>query len=140
MLAQRWSQVDPASGLIHPDAIAVARDLEGSGYTQHNPDDLDDHEGIVAVSGADGSHAAARYYRQHEPGEHGQRAQHVIESWPESPFAERIAYADTLREHVPGKSVSRLGLFRLNAPEHLDDIMALYNGRAQRHMDEAKQQ
>lgn len=137
----RWSQEPNLGTRLHPDAIKTARALEGRGYTQHDREDLDDHEGIVAVSAADGAHAPARYYRRHKPnGENGIRPEHVVEAFPDSPWAEPLSLDDpsAKTEYEPGKWMSKVGLFRLNHPTHLDDVAELYNGRARRHRDEAR--
>ena len=53
-----------------------------------------------------------------------------------APMADPLPYADSM-VNTGGTSMSRLGIFRLNAPEHFDDVAELYNGRARRHRDEA---
>ncbi len=124
----RWSQGEH----VHPKARETAQELERRGYVQAYPDELDDREGVIVVAGHDGSHAPARYYRHTQPDEKGLRRRHEFESWPESAHAERIAYDDT-----KDGDTHRLGIFRLTAPEHMNDIAALYDGRIRRHREES---
>lgn len=135
MVDDRWSL--HKGRLIHPDAVAQAKRLEQAGYTQHEHDELRDGEGVIVVAAHNGALAPARYFRAYRPGEHGKRQEHVLEAWPDSPFRSAIAYADTMHEPIPGKQMSRVGIFRLNAPEHTDDVARLYDERAKQHAEQA---
>ena len=122
---------------LHPDAIARAKDLEAEGYTQHDPEELNDREGVMLLAGHSGALAPARYHRQGLPDERGSRPQHEFESWPESPFSRKLPYSDSLTR-VGGKLTPRIGIFRLNSPEHERHVAALYDRRAERHRTEAQ--
>jgi hypothetical protein len=133
MTDDRWSQ--RLAGL-HPDAIARAKDLENEGYTQHGIDELKDREGVLLVAGHSGAVAPGRYHRLGKPDERGARKRDVIESWPESPWANRLPYSDCLAGGDPAQA--RLGFFRLNSPDHERHVAALYDRRASRHRTEAQ--
>ena len=133
MTLHRWTQ---SPGIVSPAAHKHACELETRGYTQHEPKDLDDNEGVVVLDGGSGANAPARYHRRGKPGDNGHRPDNVFEAYPDSPWADPLPYADSM-VNTGGTSMSRLGIFRLNAPEHFDDVAELYNGRARRHRDEA---
>lgn len=129
----RWSKEDTANSPITPAAIKCARELERRGYAQAKPDDLDDQEGVILVAAHDGSHAVARYHRQGMPNGEGLRRRHEFESWPDTPHAERFRYDDAKDGETNG-----MGIFRLSsAPEHMDDVAALYDARIKQHREES---
>ena len=130
----RWTQQPE---LATPPAVETARELEQRFYTQHHPRDLDDREGVIVVDARSGAAAPARYHRAGRPGVDGHRPQHVFDTYPDSPWAQSLSYADTLVDPSE-RDRSRLGIFRLNHPAHLDDVAALYNGRALRDRDRAR--
>ena len=131
----RWTQ---SPGIVSPAAMENARRLETRGYVQHEPADLDDQEGVVVLDGHSGAHAPARYHRRGEPERDGHRPADVFEAYPDSPWADPLPYADSMIHLGDGRRMSRLGIFRLTAPEHMDDVAELYKGRARRHRDEAQ--
>jgi hypothetical protein len=129
----RWTQ---QPHLASPPAIDTARELEQRFYTQAEPRDLTDREGVIVVDARTGSAAPARYHRRGAPDIHGYRPPDVFEAFPESPWARSLPYADTMMDGRQGPQ-SRLGIFRLNHNSHVHDVAALYNGRAMQHRDES---
>jgi hypothetical protein len=138
----RWSQEPDGSARLHPEALAKAKELESRGYTQHSQDDLQDQEGVVAISCHTGAHGPARYFRRYKPDDKGVQLENVLEAYPDSPFASSISLNNksTHIEYEPGRTMSKIGMFRLNSPEHIDDIFAMYRQRATRHQEKVQQQ
>lgn len=120
----------------HPASIDTAKKLERAGYVQVGHKELDDQEDVIAVDGRNGDVAPVRHHKYGDVEDSGHIIeQHMLESYPGSPHAQRMSLKHAYAESAQGDPFPRMGLFRMTSPEHAGHAAYLYAARDAKHRE-----
>jgi hypothetical protein len=90
------------------------------------------------LSGHDGSVAPGVYHRYGDPTDaHGSREEHVLEAYPESPYASKITAQGAQHQPEKGNPIPRVAFFVGAQPEHHSHYAQFYTARDQMHRAQA---
>lgn len=137
---RRWATMPEDSHLASPAARQQAVAMERHGYVQHDLDELTDGQRMLILDGCAGGVAPAIYHRYGIPhDEHGVRDDHVFETYPESPFAERMSAQGVMETPEKGAPFPRIAFFLGDLPDHREHFSQFYNERDRMHRAEAQE-